>query len=111
LVFKGRKKRFIKLGGEMISLPAIETILFDFFASESDDGPMLAVESTPDENKPEIVLFSVKDLDREKVNEQIKAGGLSALHNIRQIIKIDTIPVLGTGKTDYKKLKLILKGE
>lgn len=111
LIFKGRKKRFIKLGGEMISLPAIETILFDSFSSETDEGPMLAVESTPDENKPEIVLFSVKDLDREKVNEQIKKGGLSPLHNIRQIIKIESIPVLGTGKTDYKKLKLILKGE
>lgn len=111
LIFKGRKKRFIKLGGEMISLPAIETILIDNFSSESDEGPMLAVEATPDENKPEIVLFSVKELDREKVNEQIKKGGLSPLHNIRQVIKLESIPVLGTGKTDYKKLKQILKGE
>jgi|GEM_PF-5608367 len=33
---------------------------------------------------------------------------LSALHNIRRLVKIDTIPVLGTGKIDYRQLKTAL---
>lgn len=111
LIFKGRKKRFIKLGGEMISLPAIENILLEAFASENDDGPILAVEATVDENKQEIVLFAVKNFERENINEKIKLGGLSPLHYVRQINVIEKIPVLGTGKTDYKALKEILKGE
>ncbi|PCJ57613.1 MAG: hypothetical protein COA79_15315 [Planctomycetota bacterium] len=105
LIFKGRQKRFIKLGGEMVSLPAIETVLIESFHSADDDGPTIAIEATPHEEKPEIVLFTTKDISREEVNQSIKDHGLSGLHNVRQIIQIDEIPVLGTGKTDYKSLK------
>lgn len=109
LVFQGRKKRFIKLGGEMISLPAIENVLLESFTNSQDEGVSLAVEATADENKPEIVLFTIKVLSREQVNEKIKESGLSPIHNIRKIQVVESIPVLGTGKTDYKKLKLLLE--
>ena len=48
-------------------------------------------------------------LDRETVNAQLRQAGLSPLHNIRRIIQLDEIPVLGTGKTDYRRLREILK--
>jgi acyl-CoA synthetase (AMP-forming)/AMP-acid ligase II/acyl carrier protein len=102
--FKGRLKRFVKLGGEMISLPAIEAVLQKHLASEKDEGPVFAVESTPGEN-PELVLFTVCDIDRETINNFIRSAGLSGLHNIRRIVKLDEIPTLGTGKTDYRALK------
>ena len=35
----------------------------------------------------------------------IKDAGLSPLHNVRQVIEVEAIPVLGTGKTDYRALK------
>ncbi len=38
LTFSGRKKRFIKLGGEMISLPAIESVLESIFVTADDEG-------------------------------------------------------------------------
>jgi len=107
LVFAGRLKRFVKLGGEMISLPAIEEVLAKHYAKPSDDGPVLAVEATSAELNPELVLFTLRDLDREEVNNRIKAAGLSGLHNIRLIRKLDKIPVLGTGKTDYKALRAL----
>jgi len=31
-------------------------------------------------------------------------AGLSGLHNIRQVIHIDALPLLGTGKIDHKAL-------
>ena len=108
LTFKGRMKRFIKMGGEMISLPAIESVLQIHYPS-GENGPMIAVESTLDEIKPEVVLFTVNEIQREEVNQFIKDGGLSSLHNIRKIIKINEIPVLGTGKTNYRDLKEMLK--
>jgi len=109
LTFAGRLKRFVKLGGEMISLPAVESVLLEHYASDDDEGPPLAVEATPNEDHPELVLFTTGDLDRETVNNQIRSAGLSALHNIRQIIPVEEIPILGTGKTDYRTLKEKLK--
>ncbi len=108
LVFSGRLKRFIKLGGEMISLPAVEEALAKAYTKPSDDEPVIAVEATPAELNPELVLFTLRDLDREEVNNRIKEAGLSSLHNIRLIRKIERIPVLGTGKIDYRALKGML---
>lgn len=108
LTFAGREKRFIKLAGEMISLPAIESVLVGNLNEDSENGPTLAIESTPTEELPEIVLFTTIDMTREEANAQLKDAGLSPLYNIRQVIQIDEIPVLGTGKTDYKELKEIL---
>ncbi len=104
LTFCGRLKRFIKLGGEMISLTAIENVLSACLATDEDEGPFLAIEATPDHERPEIVLFTVRDLERNLVNRILRNSGLSPLHNIRRVIKIDSIPVLGTGKTDYRSL-------
>ncbi len=105
LTFEGRLKRFVKLGGEMISLPAIEAVLLPHFSSEADEGPPLAVETMGSSESPEIVLFAVKPTMREEVNRIVREAGLSALYNVRQVIQVDSIPVLGTGKTDYRGLK------
>nr|CBX27763.1 hypothetical protein N47_C18210 [uncultured Desulfobacterium sp.] len=109
LTFCGRLKRFIKLGGEMISLPAIENILMNALSDKSEEGPLLAVEATPSEYHPEVVLFTSRDITREEANGLIRQNGLSGLHNIRKVIKLEQIPVLGSGKTDYQSLKKMLK--
>jgi long-chain-fatty-acid--[acyl-carrier-protein] ligase len=105
IYFEGRLKRFVKLGGEMISLPAIESVLLPHFTDEHDEGPSVAIEAIGSADSPEIALFTVKPTDRERVNQFIRAAGLSPLHNVRQVIRVDSIPVLGTGKTDYRGLK------
>jgi long-chain-fatty-acid--[acyl-carrier-protein] ligase len=108
LTFKGRLKRFVKLGGEMVSLPAIEAALASSFVSEEDKGPVLAVEATEAEN-PELVLFTTLDIDRETANRKIREAGLSGLHHIRKVFKLDEMPLLGTGKTNYRALKQMLR--
>ena len=108
LTFCGRLKRFIKLGGEMISLPAIENVLAQHFSTEGNEGPVMAIEATPDEEHPEIVLFTTLDTNRPLINQQLRNSGFSPLYNIRRIIKIDSIPLLGTGKIDYRSLKELL---
>jgi acyl-CoA synthetase (AMP-forming)/AMP-acid ligase II/acyl carrier protein/1-acyl-sn-glycerol-3-phosphate acyltransferase len=108
LTFQGRLKRFVKLGGEMVSLPAIEAVLQSLFASEDNEGPVLAVEAADAEN-PELVLFTILDIDRETANRKIRSAGLSALHSIRRVIKLDEMPLLGNGKTNYRALKQLLK--
>ena len=104
MYFKGRLKRFIKLGGEMISLPAIESALLGHFGV-SDDGPIVAVEAIGAGEQPDIVLFTRRPADRAEINALIKEQGLSPLHFVRRVIDVESIPVLGTGKTDYRALK------
>jgi acyl-CoA synthetase (AMP-forming)/AMP-acid ligase II/1-acyl-sn-glycerol-3-phosphate acyltransferase/acyl carrier protein len=110
LTFAGRLKRFVKLGGEMISLPAIEDVLVRHFADKAAEGPVLAVESTPLDTAPELVLFTVQSIAREAANQAIREAGLSSLHNIRAVRVVESIPTLGTGKTDYRALKAMLAG-
>ncbi len=111
LTFAGRLKRFIKLGGEMVSLPAIEAALEPHYVSDADKGPVIAVEATPDEEHPEIVLFTTLELEREVVNHQLRDAGLSPIYNIRRVQRLPEMPLLGTGKTDYRALKGMLAGK
>ena len=104
LTFVGRLKRFVKIGGEMVSLPAIEEVLMCSYARQDDKGPCLAVLSTPDEHHPELVLFSTRALNRAQVNKTIQEAGLSGLHHVRIVREVSQIPVLGTGKADYRTL-------
>jgi long-chain-fatty-acid--[acyl-carrier-protein] ligase len=108
LTFMGRLKRFVKIGGEMVSLPAIEEVLMRAYARPDDKGPSLAVVPTPDDNHPELVLFTVRALDRAQVNKTLQEAGLSGLHNIRIVREIAGIPALGTGKIDYRALTQLL---
>ncbi len=108
LVFSGRLKRFVKLGGEMVSLPAIEEALSKRFPGDDETEPLLAVESSAEELNPDLILFSVAGIGRDAANAAIRAAGLSSLHNIRIVRQIDQIPTLGTGKTDYRALRALL---
>jgi acyl-[acyl-carrier-protein]-phospholipid O-acyltransferase/long-chain-fatty-acid--[acyl-carrier-protein] ligase len=108
LMFCGRLKRFVKLGGEMISLPAVEAVLESHYAGDSDKGPVLVVEATADEYHPELILFTTCEIDREDANRHIRQAGLSGLHNIRRVVKLSEIPTLGTGKVDYRALKELI---
>ena len=109
LTFCGRLKRFVKIGGEMIPLAGVEAALETRWAvPDPADGPRLAVECTPDEEHPELVLFTTLDIDREAANRCLREAGLSPLHNIRRVVRLQALPLLGTGKTDYRALKATL---
>ena len=105
LVFKGRRKRFVKIGGEMVSLPAVEEVVNAAFSPPQQDEPCLAIETAGDDSASELVLFTTLELERATVNDRIRAAGLSGLHNIRRIVRVQAIPVLGTGKIDYRALR------
>ncbi len=107
LTFHGRLKRFAKIGGEMVSLPAIESVLGERYKAE-EEGCFLAVEAHDGETHPKLVLFTIREISRESANQTIREAGLSALHNIRHVVQLEAIPTLGTGKTDYRALKAML---
>jgi acyl-CoA synthetase (AMP-forming)/AMP-acid ligase II/MFS family permease/acyl carrier protein len=106
LVFEGRLKRFVKIGGEMISLPAIESTLQQRLdgGDEAPDEASLAVTATEDD-RPELVLWTTRKVTREQANAALREEGFSSLHHIRRVIVIDEIPLLGTGKIDHRSLR------
>jgi long-chain-fatty-acid--[acyl-carrier-protein] ligase len=109
LVFAGRLKRFVKMGGEMVSLPAVEEALLARFGRHDDEAVPLALEALELEARVELVLFTTRPIAREEANAAIREAGFSPIHNVRLVRRIEQIPVLGTGKTDYRALKALLQ--
>jgi len=97
----GRAKRFSKIAGEMVSLAAVEIKLQQAFPDH-----VHAVVAIPDPKKGEqLVLFTTNPLlDRARVSEGLKAQGAMELMVPRIVIPLESMPILGTGKTDYVTL-------
>ena len=108
LYIRGRVKRFAKVAGEMISLEVVERI-----AVVAAPGFVHAASTRPDPGKGEaLVLFTTApDLSREALLAAAKGQGLTELAVPRVIRRIDAIPLLGSGKTDYVALKRMAETE
>ncbi|MCB1181459.1 MAG: AMP-binding protein [Chlamydiia bacterium] len=110
LTLSGRLKRFVKIGGEMISLSAIEEVLSQVQKEQKwngveENGPSLAVCAIEEEGKKgEIILFTTFPASIEVVNRELRDKGMSNLIRISQIRELNTIPLLGSGKIDYRAL-------
>lgn len=106
VTIKGRAKRFAKIGGEMVSLTAIE----EFIASIWSEGTH-AITSINDERKGEqLVLFSTNPaITREELLANAKLKGIVTLAIPGKIIFRDTLPLLGSGKVDYVTLQALAR--
>jgi long-chain-fatty-acid--[acyl-carrier-protein] ligase len=107
LFITGRLKRFIKIAGEMISLPFIEKILLEKY--EDQEQLVLAVEGSDKINPPQIVLFTILPINLDEINNYLLSNGVAPIAKIKRIVEMEAIPVLGTGKTDYKVLRKMIE--
>jgi acyl-[acyl-carrier-protein]-phospholipid O-acyltransferase / long-chain-fatty-acid--[acyl-carrier-protein] ligase len=98
LSIKGRIKRFAKVGGEMISLAAIEALAADLWPST-----ITVVVSQPDVRKGERLIMLTTDAKCQKSAFQqfAKSRGATELMIPAEIIVVDKIPLLGSGKPDF----------
>jgi len=96
---KGRVKRFAKIGGEMVSLTAVEEIAGRLWPEN-----LHAAMSQPDPQKGErIVLVTDRaDAGRPALMEHMRKEGYSEIHLPRSVQVIEAMPVLATGKIDYQ---------
>lgn len=102
ITIQGRAKRFAKIAGEMVSLTAVESYLSALWPAYHH-----AVVSIPDERKGEqlVLVTDCKTAAREAIIAHVKAHGISELSIPKQIKIVDKVPLLGTGKTDYVKVR------
>ncbi|WP_239025953.1 acyl-[ACP]--phospholipid O-acyltransferase [Sphingomonas paeninsulae] len=98
VTIRGRAKRFAKIGGEMISLPAVEG-----YAAACWPGFDHAVVTRPDPRKGEqLVLFTTNPAAKfGALSMWGKANGIAEISIPRDIRNVEALPVLGTGKIDY----------
>jgi acyl-[acyl-carrier-protein]-phospholipid O-acyltransferase/long-chain-fatty-acid--[acyl-carrier-protein] ligase len=106
LTLLGRAKRFAKLGGEMISLAVVEEVA----AEAAPDGDHTAM-AVPDPRKGEriVLVTTSSDLDRDRLSHAARAKGLSELVVPADLIRVATLPLLGSGKTDYPAVRHLLE--
>jgi long-chain-fatty-acid--[acyl-carrier-protein] ligase len=102
----GRLKRFLKAGGEMISLPALEEPLARIYPS-TENGPRVAVEGIEDPRR--IVLFTTMPLSLQEANELLHKEGLRGIMRFDAVKQLEQIPLLGTGKVDNKALRAMVQ--
>jgi acyl-CoA synthetase (AMP-forming)/AMP-acid ligase II/1-acyl-sn-glycerol-3-phosphate acyltransferase/acyl carrier protein len=105
LVISGRLKRFLKFGGEMISLPAIEDALVARWPA-GEAGPVVTVDGEEREGLAPIVCLYTTDrsIGSEEANRVLKGAGLPPLAYVRHVHHLPEIPLLGSGKTNYRAL-------
>ncbi|MFQ5560018.1 MAG: acyl-[ACP]--phospholipid O-acyltransferase, partial [Nitrospinota bacterium] len=102
LTIQGRAKRFAKIAGEMVSLTAVETYLSQVWPEHHH-----AVVAIPDNKKGEALVLVTDKLDAERleISAFVRNNGIGELSVPKEILTVNVVPVLGTGKTDYVKVK------
>ena len=105
LFIQDRYSRFAKIGGEMIGLAQVEQAI-----CKAVDNPEVevVVVAVPDPKKGEklIVLHEV-ELETHALRQKLIAQGLSNLAIPDTWQKVEQLPKLGSGKTDFAKAKIM----
>lgn len=98
----GRVKRFAKIAGEMVSLEVVEKI-----AADASPAALHGATSLADGGRGEAIVLFTTDaaLTRETLSASAKKSGNPEIAVPRKIKHVETLPLLGTGKTDYVTLK------
>lgn len=103
---KDRIKRFAKIGGEMVSLNAVDNMVrkaCESFGEEFDYG----IVAVPHESKGEQIVLATnnKNVTQDLLHTYIKTNGMSELYLPRIILFKEKLPVFATGKADNVTLK------
>lgn len=107
ITISGRAKRFAKVAGEMVSLTAVEAL-----ASKVWPDAQHAAVAVPDERKGEqvILLTTHKGADRQLIVQQAQQENIGEINVPRKVMEVISVPVLGTGKTDYVSAQNMVEG-
>ncbi|MDD2227805.1 MAG: AMP-binding protein [Candidatus Cloacimonetes bacterium] len=103
---KGRLKRFVKVGGEMVSLVKVEDVLSRLLP----DNVICCVVDVPNLTKGADVVAAVAtgDFDMHKVLKQLKKE-LPSIAVPRQFYVIEDIPMMASGKVNFRAVETICR--
>lgn len=96
----GRFKRFAKVGGEMVSLVKVENILEKMLP----EGVSCCVVEVSDEKKGSFIVATVsRDVNKTEILRKMM-NELPIIALPRQFIVINELPMMGTGKIDFRSV-------
>ena len=103
---RGRVKRFAKIGGEMVSFAAVESMVAAKWPEANH-----VVTSMPDARKGEqlVLVTDSTDIERPALLAHAKAEGFPELWVPRGIVPVAEIPVLGSGKVNFGAVQDIVR--
>jgi acyl-[acyl-carrier-protein]-phospholipid O-acyltransferase/long-chain-fatty-acid--[acyl-carrier-protein] ligase len=106
IAIRGRAKRFAKIGGEMISLSAVEMLAGELWPNNPS-----AVIATPDPRKGErlILVTEQKDATRSAFIAFARERQASDLMIPSEVMILDKMPMLGSGKVDVMSVGKIVQ--
>ena len=102
---KGRLKRFVKIGGEMVSLVAVEEVLN---AVTPESVECCAVELPDSRRGSRIVGVTSAAIDTQQVSKKM-AEELPNLALPKKFVTVAEFPRMGSGKTDFRSLTNLVR--
>ena len=106
IAIKGRAKRFAKIGGEMVSLAAVESLAGELWPEANS-----AVAAIPDRRKGErlVLVTERKDATRAGFQSFARSKGASEMMSPAEVVIVDRLPLLGSGKVDGRAVAAIVE--
>ncbi|WP_084591101.1 AMP-binding protein [Desulfonatronovibrio magnus] len=103
---KGRLKRFVKVGGEMVSLVRVEEVLYKYVADEV----LCCVVGIPNPTKGSDIVAAITtdDFSKRKLIKQMSKD-LPAIAVPKEFYVIKDIPVMGSGKVNFREVERICR--
>ncbi len=102
---RGRLKRFIKIGGEMVSLVQVEAVLEKILPTACE---CCAVE-IPDKRKGAIVGVALSEAIDEKAVRDAIGSLLPTIAIPRHFLVMEELPKMGSGKVDFRTTQILFQ--
>jgi acyl-[acyl-carrier-protein]-phospholipid O-acyltransferase/long-chain-fatty-acid--[acyl-carrier-protein] ligase len=110
LFIEGRLSRFSKIAGEMVPHETVESRIVEALDLANEGERTCAVMGVPDETKGEaLVLLTTREIESGELRKKLTDAGLPNLWIPKTIKKIETLPVLASGKLDLQKCKELVE--
>ena len=107
-----RLSRFSKIAGEMVPHVGVESAIMEVAGV---DEHYVAVTSLPDPKHGErlFVIHTELGMSPDEIHKGLAAGRLPRLWipSVRDFIRVDEIPITGTGKVDLRQLRALAQRE
>ncbi|MEH6457009.1 MAG: acyl-[ACP]--phospholipid O-acyltransferase [Cocleimonas sp.] len=110
LIIVDRYSRFAKLGGEMVSLSAVEEKIREALGGDPDLD--LVAVNLPDDKKGEkVILLIANGMSAKEIKKILIEAEMNPLMIPSTYMNVDAVPKLGSGKTDFSTSRKVALGE